>query len=47
MRDLHDFEWGHVSGAGRSPKPPKCKSKKSKSKCKGSKSKGSKSKGRC
>lgn len=39
MRDLHEFEWGHVSGAGSSPKPPK------KSKCKGSNSKGSKSKG--
>ncbi len=44
MRDLHQFEWAHVSGAGSSPKPPK-KSKSHGSKSKGSKSKGSKIKG--
>jgi hypothetical protein len=44
MRDLHEFEWAHVSGAGNSPKPPK-KHKNKGSKSKGSKSKGSKSKG--
>lgn len=42
MRDLLEFEWAHVSGAGHSPKPPK---KHKKRKNRGSNSKGSKSKG--
>ena len=24
MRDLHEFELSHVTGAGRSPSPPSC-----------------------
>lgn len=46
MRDLHEFEWSHVSGAGSSPTPPK-KSKCNNTKSKGSATKGAKSKGKC